>query len=80
MTRISSVSVGGNMDTTTSARNSVGIASSASTSRIMTASVIPPKYPATAPHSVPSTVASTAAASPTSSEICPPTMSLPRTS
>ena len=80
MTRISTVSVGGNMDTTNSARNRVGLASSASTSRIITESVMPPKYPATAPHSVPSTVASTAAASPTSSEICPPTMSLPRTS
>ena len=80
MTRISSVSVGGKMETTTSARNSVGMASSASTRRIMIASVTPPKYPAMAPHSVPSTVARTAAANPTSSEICPPTMSRPRMS
>ena len=77
---MSSVSVGGQMETTTSARKSVGIASSASTIRIMTESVIPPKYPATAPHKVPSTVARKAAASPTSREIWPPTMSLPRTS
>jgi hypothetical protein len=80
MTTMSSVSVGGQIATTTSARNSVGMASSASTIRIMTESVTPPKYPATAPHSVPTTVARMAAASPTSSEICPATMSLPRMS
>ena len=55
MTRMSSVSVGGQMATTTSARKSVGIASSASTIRIMIESVTPPKYPAIAPHNVPTT-------------------------
>ena len=54
-----------------------GIDSRASTMRIMNESTGPPTNPANAPHSVPMRIARTAAANPTSSEVWPPTISLP---
>ena len=72
--------LGVNIAASTSSRNSVGMASSESTMRIITWSSHPPAKPAIAPHSTPNVVASSAAVSPISSEVCPPTISSPSTS
>ncbi len=45
--------------------------------RIMSASTKPPAKPEIAPYRVPKRTETTAAASPTSSEVWPPTISLP---
>ena len=54
-----------------------GSESPASTMRIMTESSGPPTKPEIAPYSAPKTTATIAAAIPTSSEVCPPIISLP---
>jgi len=59
--------------------SSAGMASSASTIRIMIESTQPPAKPATAPQSVPTMPAMAAAARPTSSEDWPATISRPST-